>query len=399
MAIYVRAIDNMSNHTSADLRQMTNDFVLQEGVLDLSGGHLLVEEQDTPGLGVKVAAGTFFVLNDSWSEFSSSIRFWDGMLDGETTVSVDSNSSGSTRIDLICIKIDTGASPDANASNVATVEVVKGTPGAGAPSLPSNHLKLAEVSVEDGETTILNADITDFRTRAVLNMERMGVANDVYIQGKDASGSFQDLFKINSSDQFQVARELLASNGMDLGSGQGIKQNGSSPWKTISLNPGFLKPSSTNGCSPAITRELATNDVDINYLGFDHASPQRAFAHHSLPGAWDGGIVQYRVIWTTQDGAAAEGVAFGLEGLSLADNDALDTAHGSQIVVTDTWHANDDLHTTAWSNDLTISGSPSGGDWINWVLERVTGNGSDDLDAEVEVIEVQIRFKLTTFGD
>ena len=34
---------------------------------------------------------------------------------------------------------DTGVTPDANASNVATIVSVEGTPGGGAPAVPSNH--------------------------------------------------------------------------------------------------------------------------------------------------------------------------------------------------------------------------------------------------------------------
>jgi hypothetical protein len=47
--------------------------------------------------------------------------------------------------------------------------VVKGTPGAGVPTTPANHYKLAEIEVVNGETEITNAEITDKRTQVHLN--------------------------------------------------------------------------------------------------------------------------------------------------------------------------------------------------------------------------------------
>lgn len=163
MSTYVRAIDGMSNHTAADLRAALYDFISSPGVLDLEGGHLLVEEYSTPNMSVDVNPGIAYVLNDSFTEFSSDPKFWDIIVDATVNVSISSNPSGSTRIDLICLKVDTGVSPNADASNVSTVLVVEGTPGAGQPATPSNHELLAVVTVANGETSIENADIADSR--------------------------------------------------------------------------------------------------------------------------------------------------------------------------------------------------------------------------------------------
>lgn len=177
MAIYVRAIDGMTNHTAADLRAGINDFLFQEGVLNLTT-HFEVTEKGTPDMSVDVAAGIAYILNDSFTEFASTQHFWDVLMDVSTNVSISSNASGSTRIDLVCIKIDTAASPDANASNVASIVVVEGTPGAGTPATPSNNYKLAEVTVANGETSITNAEITDTRQKTLIDSTKINTVSD-----------------------------------------------------------------------------------------------------------------------------------------------------------------------------------------------------------------------------
>lgn len=168
MAIYVRAINGMTNHTAGDLRGDMADLLESEGVSDVDGGHLLVKENGTPNLSVLVDPGIFWVANDSWSSFSSSERFWDGILDAQVNPSISSNPLGSNRIDLICVKIDTVVVPDADASNVASIVVVEGTAGAGAPALPNDHLQLATVTVVPGATSITNSDIVDDRVQITL---------------------------------------------------------------------------------------------------------------------------------------------------------------------------------------------------------------------------------------
>lgn len=175
MGILLRIRNGMSNATEGDVRGNINDLLIQGGIIDAD--HLLVAEADTPAMEVKVSPGVFYVLNNSWSEFSSEIKFWDGLLDAEDTVSIASNPSGSTRIDLVAVKVDTTVVSDANASNVASIVVVEGTPGAGAPSLPANHLELAQVSVASGATSITNANITDTRTYIKMSLVAPTITN------------------------------------------------------------------------------------------------------------------------------------------------------------------------------------------------------------------------------
>ena len=146
-----------------------DDIIKDLGVVDLAGGHLLVTQNSPLGMSVQVAGGVVYVPNSNYSILDSDTPKFYPVVCSNEVLAVDNNVSGSTRYDIVCVKIDKVIVPDPDASNVATKVVIKGTPGAGVPATPANHYKLAEIKVVNGETEITNAEITDKRTQVHLN--------------------------------------------------------------------------------------------------------------------------------------------------------------------------------------------------------------------------------------
>lgn len=105
---------------------------------------------DSSGLQVKVAADRYaLVRGHAW---------WSGST--ILTKSIGSNSSGSTRTDLVVLRLS-------RTTWAVTVEVVAGTPGAGAPSPTQNlsttgtyELPLATVTVANSASSISAANVT-----------------------------------------------------------------------------------------------------------------------------------------------------------------------------------------------------------------------------------------------
>ncbi len=169
MANTVRIRNGMSNATEGDILGSIGDIVKTLGVVDLAGGHLLVTEDSPTGMTVQVAGGIVYVPNSNYDELDSDTpKFYPVVCDSEV-VTIDNNVSGSTRIDIVCVKVDKAIAPDADASNIATKVVIKGTPGGGTPSTPANHYKLAEITVVNGETAIENSMITDKRGQVIFD--------------------------------------------------------------------------------------------------------------------------------------------------------------------------------------------------------------------------------------
>lgn len=166
--------------TDSDLYHLGNDFIVQGGVVDLEAGDALVTESDTPGFSVKVQKGIIYVENSAWLHASNVPRFYQVVGDSDDTVAVPTNSSGSTRVDLICQKIDKITPPNDDADNVAPLVRVAGTPGAGAPAVPDDHLLLATLTLPDGYSAVTNDMIEDNRQQ-------------VYLETKDINGGFTEV--------------------------------------------------------------------------------------------------------------------------------------------------------------------------------------------------------------
>ena len=165
--------------SEGDIRGDATDIIQGSGVVDVEGGHLLVHQAASPDMTVIVDQGVGYIPNDSFDEFDSdSVKFWEAVVAGSTgsrTLTIGANSSGQTRIDLACLKINPATTPDEFASNIAQLIIVAGTPGSGAPALPSYHLLLATVTVLNGATSIPNAKIVDGRNQIALRQHVLGI--------------------------------------------------------------------------------------------------------------------------------------------------------------------------------------------------------------------------------
>jgi hypothetical protein len=168
------------------------------------------------------------------------------------------------------------------------------------------------------------------------------------------------------------------------------------PYRTITLMPGFLKPTTTAGCASSTTVEAGTNDIDYDVLDFDKASDENAFANFQMPDSWDGGVVQFRYTWTSAGGSAAETVVLELSGRSFANDDAIDQAAGTPIEVSDALIATGDIHTSSWSGDVTLTGATAG-EWVH--VELMRDVSEDNLDSDARLIALQVRYKQASYSD
>lgn len=177
MAHYVTSINGMGSAIIDGLNVVTEgmraedhmhfseDFIDVEGVRGASD-FLVTQRGAGANKSVDVAGGVGYVLNSSYSALSATnTRFWRDKMTATENVVIADNASGNPRIDVIALEIDTGASPDDEATNVGQLVVIQGTPAASptAPSLDANQIKLAQVAVANGFTSITNANITDYR--------------------------------------------------------------------------------------------------------------------------------------------------------------------------------------------------------------------------------------------
>jgi len=357
-----------TQHPEEIVNYLMSRLVSISGVFNKDNNHFLVEESDTPAMSVDVRQGYAFVRK---SNGQMAYPVW--LKTEDATVAITANASGNQRIDAIVLYIDLGASANPTISNVAKLIAVAGTP-AGSPTAPDNtailaaigasnpYAVLAHVTVDSGETTILDADISDQRTEATI-----------------------------------AAYNFTVNTLLNLATGVNIKVNSANPYRTISLPAASLAPTTTAGCAELAKTEAGTNDVDYRTLDFDTTTQEYSFVHFQMPDSWDGGTIKAKFTWTAASGSG--GVAWGCKGRAYANDDAIDQAYGTEQLITDTLITAADIHETDYTPDITLAGSPLGGQWVQLKVYRIPGNGSDTLGVDAKLIGVTIKYSVKQFSD
>lgn len=185
MATYVFSKNGMGNYTTST--GMREDMHMQyANILNYRAGVVLTtdlavtERGAGANMSVDVSAGRCFIQNSSYTaNTANSTKYWGLLSDAVTNLAISTNTSGSTRIDKIVAKIDTTAIANDYATNVGSIIVVEGTPGAGAPATPSNCLLLATLTIPTGTTvSITNAMITNGRVYPGLTFQTAYMLDD-----------------------------------------------------------------------------------------------------------------------------------------------------------------------------------------------------------------------------
>lgn len=149
------------------------------------------------------------------------------------------------------------------------------------------------------------------------------------------------------------------------------------------------RPSTTAGSSAVTQVHYVTNNVDLMVTYFDDTTQEHFQFTALMPDNWDAGTVTYRGIWTAAAGTPAETFALNLQGRSYGDSDAIDQAFGTAVEVVDTLLANSDVHITAVSGAVTITGATAG-DMAQFRAYRNVSN--DNVAGDVALIGIKIYY-------
>jgi len=102
--------------------------------------------------------------------------------------------------------------------------------------------------------------------------------------------------------------------------------------ETIYVPSGAMYPNGTNGCSMLTQVELS-NGPEIKVLDFDPSSDENAQFTVCFPKSWNEGTITFQPFWTVT-GTDTGTVAWGLSGVSIANDGSINTAFGTNVVTT-----------------------------------------------------------------
>lgn len=152
----------------------------------------------------------------------------------------------------------------------------------------------------------------------------------------------------------------------------------------------------TNGAA-AGTTELATNKVMVSTFDFDAAADEFVQFDVWMPKGWDEGAVSAVIDWTAASGAGD--VIWGIQALARGNDDALDTAFGTAVTVTDTLLAANDEHHTAETAAITIGGTPAENDRVIFQVYRDADAVGDTLAVDAKLLGVKILYTINAASD
>lgn len=152
----------------------------------------------------------------------------------------------------------------------------------------------------------------------------------------------------------------------------------------------------TNGAADG-TVELATNDVMLVTKDFDAATDEGVQFDAWMPKGWNEGTVTAFISWTAASGSGD--VIWGIEALARSNDDALDTAFGTAVTVTDTLITANDEHHTSETGAITIGGTPAENDRVIFQVYRDANAAGDTLAVDVKLIGVKIIYTTNAATD
>lgn len=255
----------------------------------------------------------------------------------------------------------------------------------------------------DPEKTILGTDLTaEFAAIAAMSATKEDTAdkdqNNGYC-GLNSSGKIADarfpatlpavsganLTNLDATDLTgDIAAARMATNGVN----QGLH--------TIPVMAAAMQPATTNGAAPASV-ESSGQAVLYKTLDFDQTTQEFAGFVIPMPKSWNDGTLTFQPLWTAASGTG--GVVWALQAVALSNDDAIDTAYGTEQTSTDTLIATGDVHIGPTSAAITVAGSPAADDLVFFRVKRVPADGSDTLSADARLIGIRLFFTVNAATD
>ena len=195
------------------------------------------------------------------------------------------------------------------------------------------------------------AGTTVSATAAELNYNDTGAAVGTVVASKtvtaDANKDVASLRNLTLTGELDAATLDISGAG-DVA---GALTNNSAAVKvagveTIYVPAGAMSPNTTNGCAGLVQVELS-NGPELKCLDFDASSDENAQFTVCFPKSWNEGTITFQAFWTVT-GTNTGTVAWGLSGVSIADDVSINTAFGTNVVATAKAFS-------GTSNDMTVS--------------------------------------------
>lgn len=276
-----------TQHSAEIINFLASALVAIGGVMDANGNDFKVIQQTSPNMTVKVKQGRA-LLPASDLSMAYPVRLWSQDKD----VTILSNATGNIRKDAVCLYIDLNEpNPDATISNVAKIVVVQGTVANTAPTdaelataLSNNpFIRLANITVASGASSIQTANIADTRTNVqlALNQPKIQGQSQDWVDLTDGASVEIDLSKGNkfklttTNNPTFTLKNVTKPQTFQVRLKQGTGGNHVPTWFTANWPDGVAPTASTEAGKVDkfifdIVSVTPSLDIDGDLIGLNH---------------------------------------------------------------------------------------------------------------------------------
>ena len=167
--------------------------------------------------------------------------------------------------------------------------------------------------------------------------------------------------------------------------------------ETIYVPASAMYPTTSNGCAALAQVETTAQQPEFKVLDFDKDATEYAQFTVAFPKSWNASTITFRAFWIGV--ASTDGVAWALQGRSVADNAESVGAFGTAVVVQDD-SQNDATETliSAESSDVTIAGVAD--DTLTYFqIYRDHDDANDDMAGDARLLGIQLFYTTDAAND
>jgi hypothetical protein len=170
--------------------------------------------------------------------------------------------------------------------------------------------------------------------------------------------------------------------------------------QTLWIPANAMRPEKSNGSAAMSDTVTTSGRPDIMGLAFDGSSDEFCQFSVGFPKGWNEGTITFRVLSTVIDSNASFGsdtVAWGLQGVGVADDSTIDVAFGTAVVITETIaSAVEDISISAESGAVTIASAAADTLTFFRVLRDVS---ADTMTEDAILLGIQIFYTIDAGED
>lgn len=161
-----------------------------------------------------------------------------------------------------------------------------------------------------------------------------------------------------------------------------------------------MRPSAAGGCAPLALVASGANQPDISSLNFDPSTDEFAQFSFRFPKKWNAGTITFAPVWSHPAAVTNFGVSWGLQAVSIADNEAMAVAFGSAQTSLDTGGTTDTQYIGPTSSAITIGGTPIAGEVVYFRVYRDADDATNDtLAVDARLHGIMIFYGINTLDD